>query len=119
MLSAFCPIGVIFVLTSSLFPRNPNYGGRALARRLAQALKRRRRIDGRVPFRSPLLGWFLKALAVGWLCFCYFWVEGQWWFQRLADEVKGQAAAGLYPLLYMPGLSLLYSGYKLSQRISP
>ncbi len=72
--------------------------------------KRRRRASGRRPFRSPILGWSLKAVGLGYILYILF--SGN--FSRAVDQKSTNS--GLSTLLCLPGIAALVLGSRLCIR---
>lgn len=115
LLVPLIPFGLIFIFAYVVIFRdsrpdlNPQH---------ALWFKKKKRKPSREPFRSPLLGWLLKAIAIGWYCLCYFWIEDQQWFHWIEYRMRGVTQPGLYLLLYSPTLFLIYRGYQICQHVS-
>jgi len=72
--------------------------------------KKRRRASGRRPFRSPVLGWSLKAIGLGYILFIFFSDIPS----RVVDQ-KNPNYSGV-GLVYLPGIAALALGSRLCIR---
>ena len=71
---------------------------------------KRSRASGRHPFRSPILGWSLKAMGLGYILFILF--------SDIPSRVMGETRSNftLVGLLYLPGIAALALGTRLCVR---
>jgi hypothetical protein len=114
LIASFSCIGVFFLFFFAAFPRDSAYwspGTKEAGKRKSGWLKGRRE-----PFRSFLIGGFLKAAGIAWACFGFYWLVDQPWFQNL-ERHGGNRGTVFWLGIYMPFVLLIYLGYQFSQRI--
>lgn len=111
LLFIFLGVGLFTVFLIAIIPRNQYI----LPEEDTWNLKQKSE-DKVKPLISPLLGWTLKILGVGWFFFGILVIEKQYWFQEMIYK-SSYIPGGLSLLLYMPTAMLVYSGYQLCQKI--
>jgi hypothetical protein len=104
-------------------------GGASQARPAAARKQQRSRPAGQQPFHDALVGWVFKIAGVGWLLMVILLpllliqerysaaLDKRVWYQNeLTTDDKREILRWLQPLLALPGIGLLYLGYRFCVR---
>ena len=103
--------GLILLLFTGVFPLASLWDRRRSEYQpVRPPRKKRRRASGRRPFRSPLLGWSLKAVGLGYILFILF---ADITSRVVDDKNPNYSVAGL---IYIPGIAALAVGSRLCIR---